>query len=200
MGTFVALECWIEDAVQCRLGFDGGYRLSLQADVGPWVEARSTNSASAMPQMPNREGMAGAGFSVALVAAGFALEQVDVVHATIVADGNVDGTTLAGGPTSPCSALRAPQGYEGQFDSRKARIKLEAGVGIEPAYTDLQSAAWPLCHPARELRGLTGPMARRCARSLVSGSRLVSFRRGNLERETSLELATSTLARLRSTN
>jgi hypothetical protein len=27
--------------------------------------------------------------------------------------------------------------------------KLEAGVGIEPAYTDLQSAAWPLCHPAR---------------------------------------------------
>ncbi len=25
---------------------------------------------------------------------------------------------------------------------------LEAGVGIEPAYTDLQSAAWPLCHPA----------------------------------------------------
>jgi hypothetical protein len=25
---------------------------------------------------------------------------------------------------------------------------MEAGVGIEPAYTDLQSAAWPLCHPA----------------------------------------------------
>ena len=25
---------------------------------------------------------------------------------------------------------------------------VEAGVGIEPAYTDLQSAAWPLCHPA----------------------------------------------------
>src|SRR5262245_33292887 len=28
------------------------------------------------------------------------------------------------------------------------RTYLEAGVGIEPAYTDLQSAAWPLCHPA----------------------------------------------------
>jgi hypothetical protein len=27
-------------------------------------------------------------------------------------------------------------------------LYLEAGVGIEPAYTDLQSAAWPLCHPA----------------------------------------------------
>ncbi len=25
---------------------------------------------------------------------------------------------------------------------------LEAGVGIEPAYAELQSAAWPLCHPA----------------------------------------------------
>ena len=25
---------------------------------------------------------------------------------------------------------------------------LEAGVGIEPAYTELQSAASPLCHPA----------------------------------------------------
>ncbi len=51
---------------------------------------------------------------------------------------------------------------------------VEAGVGIEPAYTDLQSAAWPLCHPAR------------------GGS--------NQERAKSLELSTSTLARLRSTN
>ena len=29
--------------------------------------------------------------------------------------------------------------------------ELEAGVGIEPAYTELQSAAWPLCHPAISL-------------------------------------------------
>jgi hypothetical protein len=27
-------------------------------------------------------------------------------------------------------------------------IYLEAGVGIEPASTALQAAAWPLCHPA----------------------------------------------------
>ena len=25
---------------------------------------------------------------------------------------------------------------------------LEAGAGIEPTYGDLQSPAWPLCHPA----------------------------------------------------
>jgi hypothetical protein len=25
---------------------------------------------------------------------------------------------------------------------------MEAGVGIEPAYVELQSTAWPLCHPA----------------------------------------------------
>ena len=30
--------------------------------------------------------------------------------------------------------------------------ELEAGVGIEPAYTDLQSAAWPLCHPATTIQ------------------------------------------------
>ena len=28
------------------------------------------------------------------------------------------------------------------------KLELEAGVGIEPAYAELQSAAWPLCHPA----------------------------------------------------
>lgn len=27
---------------------------------------------------------------------------------------------------------------------------MEAEVGIEPAYTELQSAAWPLCHPAKD--------------------------------------------------
>ena len=48
--------------------------------------------------------------------------------------------------------------------------KMEARVGIEPALTDLQSAASPLCH------------------------------RAILERETGFEPATSTLARLRSTN
>ena len=54
---------------------------------------------------------------------------------------------------------------------RKALLKkMEARVGIEPALTDLQSAASPLCH------------------------------RAILERETGFEPATSTLARLRSTN
>jgi hypothetical protein len=68
--------------------------------------------------------------------------------------------------------------------------KLEAGVGIEPAYTDLQSAAWPLCHPATaRARGLLKPKGEAHWLPLE-----------NLERETSLELATSTLARLRSTN
>jgi hypothetical protein len=47
---------------------------------------------------------------------------------------------------------------------------MEAGVGIEPAYTDLQSAAWPLCHPAMILNQ-------------------------KRERETSLELATSTIGK-----
>ena len=62
---------------------------------------------------------------------------------------------------------------------------MEAGVGIEPAYTDLQSAAWPLCHPAR---GGSNQKGKRVAPPRI------------LEREKSLELATSTLARLRSTN
>ncbi len=63
---------------------------------------------------------------------------------------------------------------------------VEAGVGIEPAYTDLQSAAWPLCHPAM----ISNQKGKRAGFPLIK----------NLERETSLELATSTLARLRSTN
>ena len=58
---------------------------------------------------------------------------------------------------------------------------MEAGVGIEPAYTDLQSAAWPLCHPAM------------ISNQKREARRLPSLQ--NLERETSLELATSTLAR-----
>jgi hypothetical protein len=58
---------------------------------------------------------------------------------------------------------------------------MEAGVGIEPAYTDLQSAAWPLCHPAMILN------QKREARRLPSLQ--------NLERETSLELATSTIGK-----
>ncbi|SIP70934.1 hypothetical protein XIS1_10001 [Xenorhabdus innexi] len=49
-------------------------------------------------------------------------------------------------------------------------LNLEARPGVEPRLTDLQSAAWPLCQ------------------------------RAFLERETRLELATPTLARLCSTN
>src|SRR5882672_4563641 len=33
-------------------------------------------------------------------------------------------------------------------EKQDKRWMMEAGVGSEPAYTDLQSAAWPLCHPA----------------------------------------------------
>jgi hypothetical protein len=66
---------------------------------------------------------------------------------------------------------------------------MEAGVGIEPAYTDLQSAAWPLCHPAAAPKKW-GQRAKRGARGSPD----------NLERAKSLELSTSTLARLRSTN
>ena len=38
---------------------------------------------------------------------------------------------------------------QGSVSSAPLDAGVEAGVGIEPAYTDLQSAAWPLCHPAR---------------------------------------------------
>ena len=31
-------------------------------------------------------------------------------------------------------------------------MKMEAGAGIEPASTDLQSDAWPLCYPAISFR------------------------------------------------
>ena len=67
---------------------------------------------------------------------------------------------------------------------------LEAGVGIEPAYTDLQSAAWPLCHPAM-------PAAQATAQTKRGSDASPGI---FVERETRLELATSTLARLRSTN
>jgi hypothetical protein len=32
----------------------------------------------------------------------------------------------------------------------RAVLQMEARAGIEPTYTDLQSAAWPLCHRALE--------------------------------------------------
>jgi hypothetical protein len=41
----------------------------------------------------------------------------------------------------------------------RSTAMLEAGVGIEPAYTDLQSAAWPLCHPAETCRPGSGSCA-----------------------------------------
>ena len=69
--------------------------------------------------------------------------------------------------------------------TRRTFNTLEAGVGIEPAYADLQSAAWPLCHPAR---GGSNQKGKRVAPPRI------------LERAKSLELSTSTLARLRSTN
>ncbi len=75
--------------------------------------------------------------------------------------------------------------------------RLEAGVGIEPAYTDLQSAAWPLCHPA-ETFGDPGTSAK--AGAGKQKGKPLRLPLDKLERETSLELATSTLARLRSTN
>ena len=56
---------------------------------------------------------------------------------------------------------------------------MEAEPGIEPRYTDLQSGAWPLCHPA------FGLVCKHWCRKL--------------ERETRFELATPTLARLCST-
>ena len=45
-------------------------------------------------------------------------------------------------PFKPCTS-----GGPGAISTTLEEM-LEAGVGIEPAYTDLQSAAWPLCHPA----------------------------------------------------
>ncbi len=61
---------------------------------------------------------------------------------------------------------------------------MEAGAGIEPASEDLQSSAWPLCYPAIKTKpGKTDV-----------------FPGEDLERERRLELPTSTLARLRSTN
>ena len=56
----------------------------------------------------------------------------------------------------------------------------KAGAGIEPAYTALQAAASPLCHPATVLLYETHAI--------------------KLERETRLELATYTLAMFNSTD
>jgi hypothetical protein len=58
-------------------------------------------------------------------------------------------------------------------------VGVEVGTGFEPVYTDLQSVASPLGQPTAEAKLL---------------------RRDLSERTTRLELATSTLARLRSTN
>ncbi len=47
----------------------------------------------------------------------------------------------------PTVAICMP-GTRTEMKRLEKTVKVEAGVGIEPAYTDLQSAAWPLCHPA----------------------------------------------------
>ena len=60
--------------------------------------------------------------------------------------------------------------------ARGEAVQFEVGTGFEPVYTDLQSVASPLGQPTVEVR--------------------LSYS----ERTTRLELATSTLARLRSTN
>ena len=65
--------------------------------------------------------------------------------------------------------------------SREARGYFEVETGFEPVYTDLQSVASPLGHSTKE------------------GTRLAGQRPFS-ERTTRLELATSTLARLCSTN
>ena len=62
---------------------------------------------------------------------------------------------------------------------------LEARAGVEPTYSDLQSGAYPLCYRAVSL-------------SIKREARASLFL--YVEREKSLELSTSTLARLRSTN
>ena len=59
--------------------------------------------------------------------------------------------------------------------------ELEAGVGIEPAYTDLQSAAWPLCHPAAAASHIPTPLkpkgeARWLPQEIWSGRRVSNSR------------------------
>jgi hypothetical protein len=86
--------------------------------------------------------------------------------------GNVVGDTGFEPVTSSVSRKRATA-------APIARVELssEVGTGFEPVYTDLQSVASPLGQPT------------------VDGSAETRS-----ERTTRLELATSTLARLRSTN
>ena len=66
----------------------------------------------------------------------------------------------------------------------RVELYFEVGTGFEPVYTDLQSVASPLGQPTLEVLPEGSPTA---GRDLS-------------ERTTRLELATSTLARLRSTN
>ena len=49
-------------------------------------------------------------------------------------------------PISPPGHLVHLKTY--YFQVVQLQMKMEAEVGIEPAYTELQSAAWPLCHSA----------------------------------------------------
>src|SRR5688572_6142614 len=60
-------------------------------------------------------------------------------------------------PARPCglgilSPLRLPASPPG----RAERERLEARVGIEPAYTALQAAACPRCHRAKNKKGRCG--------------------------------------------
>ena len=59
-----------------------------------------------------------------------------------------------GGETGRHKGLKIPrpQGHAGSSPAPGTRLKMEAEVGIEPAYTELQSAAWPLCHSALRVR------------------------------------------------
>jgi len=65
----------------------------------------------------------------------------------------------------------------------KLSVCVEVGTGFEPVYTDLQSVASPLGQPTAKAPTV------QCSRDTDLS-----------ERTTRLELATSTLARLRSTN
>ena len=60
--------------------------------------------------------------------------------------------------------------------------QLEAGVGIEPAYTDLQSAAWPLCHPAMILNQKgkrSGPLSTKLGAGNESRTRDLNLGKAN---------------------
>src|SRR4051794_2186140 len=81
--------------------------------------------------------------------------------------------------TSSVSGKRATAAPIAQGKTFSVVQKVEVGTGFEPVYTDLQSVASPLGQPTTEV------VPKRCDLS---------------ERTTRLELATSTLARSRSTN